>query len=172
MTSTKKITANRANARKSTGPRTSRGKANASRNALRHGLATIQLPELEVSSRIKRIAKKIVGDNAGSAEYEQAVIIAESEIMLLNVRAASVVVIKHHRDARPAETNSADKDQSNPEAISGGRRASDSWNDLDAVRLALPELIKLERYEHRAKSRRRRAIRGLLELRARASRDH
>jgi hypothetical protein len=166
MTSAKKITANRSNSRKSTGPRTSGGKTSASRNALRHGLATIALPEPEVSSRIKRIAKKIVGDNADSAQYEQAVIIAESAIMLLNVRAAAVAAIEHHRGAGPTETNSADKDQSNLEAISGGRRPDNSWDDLAAMRLALPELIKLERYEGRAKSRRRRAIRRLMELKA------
>ena len=34
--------ANRANAARSTGPRTRRGKARASRNALRHGLAALR----------------------------------------------------------------------------------------------------------------------------------
>jgi hypothetical protein len=168
MTSAKKVAANRSNSRRSTGPRTSRGKTSASRNALRHGLATIPLPQPEVSSRIKRIAEKIVGDNAGSAQYEQAVIIAESEIMMLNVRAASVAVIKHHRDAGPTETNSSGRDQSNLEEVSGGQHADHSWSDLEAMRLALPELIRLERYERRAKSRRRRAIRRLMELRIRA----
>jgi hypothetical protein len=77
MTLAKKIAANRTNARKSTGPRTSRGKSKASRNALRHGLATIALRELAVSSRIELMAKIIAGDNAAAAIYEQALIIAE-----------------------------------------------------------------------------------------------
>jgi hypothetical protein len=172
MTSAKKITANRANARKSTGPRTSRGKASASRNALRHGLATIQLPELEVSSRIKRIAKKIVGDNAGSAEYEQAVIIAESEIMLLNVRAASVAIVKLHGGAGPT---AIDPISSIVAELGGGAKVvsekgmpNHSFDDLDATRRALPELMKLERYERQAMARRRRAIRRLMVLRASA----
>ncbi|HVI64349.1 MAG TPA: hypothetical protein VM910_17455, partial [Bradyrhizobium sp.] len=39
LTSERKITANRANARASTGPRTTRGRARAARNALRHALS-------------------------------------------------------------------------------------------------------------------------------------
>src|ERR1700722_13705538 len=38
LVSSRKVEANRRNARKSTGPRTSRGKAFSSRNALKHGL--------------------------------------------------------------------------------------------------------------------------------------
>ena len=41
MTSEQKIEANRRNGRKSRGPRTAAGKLTASRNALRHGLASI-----------------------------------------------------------------------------------------------------------------------------------
>lgn len=39
MTSTRQIQANRNNAKRSTGPKTARGKAKSSQNALRHGLA-------------------------------------------------------------------------------------------------------------------------------------
>ena len=47
MTTPAKAKANRRNARRSTGPRTARGKARSSRNALSHGLtaeATVLLP--------------------------------------------------------------------------------------------------------------------------------
>lgn len=40
MPSERKIAANRGNARKSTGPRSARGKAHTAQNALRHGLAS------------------------------------------------------------------------------------------------------------------------------------
>jgi hypothetical protein len=153
MTSAKKITANQDNSRRSTGPRTSRGKTRASRNALRHGLAAIELPQPAVSTRIERVAKAIVGDNAMAAQHEQALIIAESELMMLNVRAARVAAIEHHRKITPAGSKPG----------SGFPGA-----DLEAFRLALPELIKLERYERRAMSRRRHAIRELMELKGRA----
>ncbi|WP_368508497.1 hypothetical protein [Bradyrhizobium lupini] len=45
MTSIRQIEANRANAKRSTGPRTMPGKVRSSRNALRHGLATSCKPD-------------------------------------------------------------------------------------------------------------------------------
>jgi hypothetical protein len=111
------------------------------------------LPQPAVSTRIERMAKAIVGDNAMAAQHEQALIIAESEVMMLNVRAARIAAIEHHRRITPAGR----------EPASGSPQA-----DLEAFRLALPELIKLERYERRAMSRRRRAIRELMELKGRA----
>ncbi len=47
MASTKRVTANRRNARKSTGPRTQSGKARSSRNALKHGLSAEQIVILD-----------------------------------------------------------------------------------------------------------------------------
>ena len=46
---TKRLTANRRNALKSTGPKTEEGKARASLNALKHGLraSSLALPHLE-----------------------------------------------------------------------------------------------------------------------------
>ncbi|MFN0167601.1 MAG: hypothetical protein ACKV22_14320, partial [Bryobacteraceae bacterium] len=43
MATVSQITANRANARKSTGPKTPAGKVRSSQNALRHGLASRQI---------------------------------------------------------------------------------------------------------------------------------
>jgi hypothetical protein len=72
MTSAANARANRSNAAKSTGPKTARGKAWASRNALRHGLATITAHDPLVSSQIERMAKAICGDRASPVQYEQA----------------------------------------------------------------------------------------------------
>jgi hypothetical protein len=97
MTTEKKIAANRLNAKKSTGPRTSRGKSRASGNARRHGWAVVKTVPSMVSADVQRMAKAICGGNATSALYEQAVIIAESEIVLLNLRAARVAAINRNR---------------------------------------------------------------------------
>jgi hypothetical protein len=97
MTSPKKIAANRHNARKSTGPRTERGKSQVRRNALRHGLAQMTAPASAVSNRIERMARAIAGEGAPSSQYELALIIAESEDMVLRVRAAGIAVIERAR---------------------------------------------------------------------------
>jgi hypothetical protein len=102
MTSAKKIAANRQNARKSTGPRTERGKSQVRRNPLRHGLAQMMPPASPVSARIERMARAIAGEGAPSLQYEQALIIAESEVMLLRVRAARVAVVERARKMVPA----------------------------------------------------------------------
>jgi hypothetical protein len=94
MTSEKKIAANRANARKSTGPRTAPGKARAGQNAFRHGLASAAPRGPAMSASIERIAQKICGDGATQEQYDQALIIAESEAMLQKVRAAKAAAFE------------------------------------------------------------------------------
>jgi hypothetical protein len=62
MSSSRKISANRANAQRSTGPRSPHGKAQSRLNALKHGLAisTAALPEL--ADDIADLARRIAGD--------------------------------------------------------------------------------------------------------------
>jgi hypothetical protein len=60
VTSEKQRAANRANAAKSTGPRTKAGKAKTSQNALRHGLATVLRCEPGAVEEIERLAQAIV----------------------------------------------------------------------------------------------------------------
>jgi hypothetical protein len=100
MTSAKRIEANRKNAKSSTGPRTSRGKTRASRNAFRHGLASVALPMPKVSRRIERLAKAICGKGATQEHYELALNVAESELMVLKVRAARSEVIERMRNVK------------------------------------------------------------------------
>ena len=125
MTSDSQAAANRANAKKSTGPRTRGGKARASRNALRHGLWAGS-GEGGLAEEIERLAQAICRHDAESVGYRQALIIAESFVDITRIRA--------HRVQR--------------------------------LHLALPEILRLERYERRALSRRRRAIRRLDAVRA------
>ena len=89
MPSERKIAANRGNARKSTGPRSARGKAHTAQNALRHGLASTAFLERSASSEVERMAKAIAGDSALTLEYEQALIIAESDFIIRKVRTAA-----------------------------------------------------------------------------------
>lgn len=66
MTSDKQIDANRRNARKSTGPKTSEGKARASRNATKHGLLSedilLSSEDVEELSELLRDELQPVGE--------------------------------------------------------------------------------------------------------------
>ena len=67
MGSDRQIAANRQNARRSTGPRTSPGKKRACKNALRHGLA-VSLQSAKVSDEVKRLAHAIAGEDPGPGQ--------------------------------------------------------------------------------------------------------
>ena len=61
MPPTRRQSANRRNARKSTGPVTDIGKAASSLNALRHGLSAKAIRDPETDTRIDALAKRFVG---------------------------------------------------------------------------------------------------------------
>jgi hypothetical protein len=103
MTSAKRIKANRRNAKSSTGPRTARGKSLASRNAFRHGLASVTLPVPKVSPQIELLAKAICGKGASQEQYELALNVAESQLMAFKVRAARAEVIERMRNVKVAQ---------------------------------------------------------------------
>jgi len=101
MTSARRIAANRRNAHKSTGPKTERGKASTRLNALRHGFAGTVKVSAGANPAIERLAKAIAGENAPAAWYEQAVIIAETDMMLRKVRAAMAAEIEREPPVSP-----------------------------------------------------------------------
>ena len=218
MTSERKIAANRKNARKSTGPQTGEGKARASRNAMRHGLDAAKLVQPGVCNQADRIAKMICGDRPGALLYDQAVIIAESQILLTRVRTARVAAVERMRKGTfkvpPPLPGFPTRDELDGlvdqlrqgnlghvvkvvkrmtsslkagvrmQALADARgkseqpiqdaytaalraaydEANEERDDLACVSRALPEILSLERYERRALSRRRRAIRRFTAL--------
>src|SRR5688500_8388717 len=99
MTSDRRISANRENASKSTGPRTANGKTQSSRNALRHGLAASNARPPMANEKIMRLAAMICDNSAEPIEKELAITIAECQITLAGVRAARVAAIEKMRTA-------------------------------------------------------------------------
>jgi hypothetical protein len=78
MTSRRKVESNKKNARKSTGPRTESGKLRASRNAVRHGLATATN---EINARdINRLAAALTACANFPTELIHATALAELEL--------------------------------------------------------------------------------------------
>ena len=70
MASTRKIQANRANARASTGPNTARGRARTARNALRHALSVPVFSDPVLFEAVDPLARKIAGPGADAKIQE------------------------------------------------------------------------------------------------------
>lgn len=146
MISPLKLRANRKNAAKSTGPRTCAGKARASRNALRHGFESVSF-KVETLNAVVQMANKLCENDPFPYRYEAALAIAESQFLIGRIR--------FYRSARLAGAKlSKVKDMST--SRSATRKSQRQLGDAGCT---LSELLCLERYEHRALSRRNRAIR-------------
>ncbi len=135
MTTSRQFKANQDNARASTGPRTKAGKARAGRNARRHGLSIAIASDPAAAGAAEALARHIAGDGAGLAAMALARAFAEAQIDLDRVRK----VRRHVLERLVAD----------PDHGAGGK--------VDRSEL-VRQLRRLERYEHRALARRRRAI--------------
>jgi hypothetical protein len=136
MTSRRKVESNTKNARKSTGPRTELGKLRASRNAVRHGLATAR-NEIDVAE-VERLA----------AALELACVNLPAE--LVRATAVAELELRHVRKVR----------------ASVGRKLIDALDVESKEETSLLDLIvqteRLDRYEQRVLTRRRRLVRDML----------
>lgn len=139
MTSPARTQANRRNARRSIGPRTKEGKARVAKNALRHGLSVPvgALPEYE--DELKALTLCIAGADADAARVEAARGVAEATVELNRARAAKLVPLQ--RLAAYVDGN----ETAFPRDVAG----------------LVTQLMRLDRYERRALSRRRSAVRYL-----------
>jgi hypothetical protein len=99
LTSERKIRANRANARASTGPQTHQGRARAARNALRHALTLPVHSDPVLSKEVETLARAIAGPDANEETKELARRVAEAQIDLRRVRYARHQLL--FRDAAP-----------------------------------------------------------------------
>jgi hypothetical protein len=87
MATERQITANRNNAKRSTGPHTSSGRYMSSRNALRHGLSSERQTRTPVPVDIDELAEALTRPEAEDAELVAARQIARAHLDLLRVRA-------------------------------------------------------------------------------------
>jgi hypothetical protein len=85
MASEKQIAANRANAQRSTGPRTTFGKLKSSRNSFRHGLSGPLPMDVAASSKVNEVARVLRAEDAWVTSA--AVEFAKAHVELLRIRA-------------------------------------------------------------------------------------
>ena len=86
MATEKQIAANRANAKRSTGPKTAAGRLKSSRNALRHGLSLPLRLDIETSAKADAIARALTGDQTDQEKLVAASELAQAQLDLLRIR--------------------------------------------------------------------------------------
>jgi hypothetical protein len=86
MATEKQISANRANAQKSTGPKTTAGKLKSSRNAYRHGLSSPLRVDPVTSAKACAIAQALMGEDPNEERLRSATEFAQAQLELQRIR--------------------------------------------------------------------------------------
>lgn len=182
MANQSQIEANRRNATKSTGPRSRSGKNRVSKNALRHGLS-VPFQAGAAQARLEKLAVQIAGAGSNCITLELARAAAIAALDLARVRQVKAQLINGVSalgliDPPPIFTSRKDELRYIKLALRTNARPSSRVDPpatlsseaaacvAEAVRRALPELARLDRYEARAMNRRDQAIRAIMSSRS------
>jgi hypothetical protein len=138
LTSDRKIKANRENARASTGPKTCTGRAHSAKNAFRHGLSLPVQLDQSLCKDLNAFANQIAGPVADNRIQRLALRVAEAQFDLRRVRAARCQLLS---------------------AVAATAKISEDFAGI--LLQHIEQLHALDRYERRALSRCKFAIREL-----------
>jgi hypothetical protein len=180
LTSEKQRRANQANAKASKGPKTKVGRARSAQNALRHGLSISVRKEPSLSIQAEEIALRLVGPDPDEALLDRARAIGEAQFDLNRVRARRIALVSQllaDPDYQPLSANkmpargvqlaervcrilrnkfSKFRDLKPPNEL---KPLEDGEKFAAIVEDRIQELAALDRYERRALSKRKSAIR-------------
>ena len=145
----RQMAANRANSKKSTGPKSRGGKRRASQNAHIHGLRGRSPNDPDWIQRVERQAREIVDSTRGRIDLSHARSIAQAQQEVLRARSISNALVAKALASHVRGGMVSSSSDRSPEYSDGA----------GAIELAVPLLRVLDRYEHRALARRNRAIR-------------
>jgi hypothetical protein len=90
MAPEKQIAANRANAQKSTGPKTFAGKLKSRSNAYRHGLSCPLRLDPVASAKADAIARALIGEDGNEEKLRSAAEFAHAQLELQRIRSTRV----------------------------------------------------------------------------------
>jgi hypothetical protein len=170
MTSERMIASNRSNGHRGRGPRTAAGKASSSQNARRHGLAVGVLNDPAMCSQAEALARIIAGAGTNDALLSRARIVAEAQLDLARIRDVKNGIM-NSLTKKVGPSGAVILEEQVTMRLEGGNAGLDSEDysdegccgqDLAVTPTILRQLFRLERYERRAISRRRQAIRAFL----------
>jgi hypothetical protein len=170
MTSERMIAANRSNGRRGCGPRTAAGKASSRRNALRHGLSVPLVNVPGMCAEVEKLARIIAGANADDTQLGHARMVAEAQLDLMRIRGIKSAIMNSltAKVNPPSAGIFAEEVKISSEGGDAGLVSDDFSSEggcsqeLAMIPPVLRQLSRLERYECRAISRRRRAMRAFL----------
>ena len=182
VTTASKIHANRANARASTGPKTADGRARSAK--ARHALSLPVCSNPALSEAVETLAREIAGPGANAETQELARRVAEAQIDLRRVRYArhkllSDALADPHYDSWREKRkkmavlrsllrkNAPDLPVENLVALNSTPQGPHKFATI--LSQEAKQLLAMDRYERRALSRRKSAIRAFDETRRRPS---
>ena len=143
MTTERKRRANQHNAQRSTGPKTLAGKARSKKNALKHGLSVPVSVQPDFADLLRELESSLEWDTAPAPSMEE------------DLRAVLVAVLEVLR-ARSVRAYLLDQMiQRGDPSVAGATASNSSSADL------MQHLLRADRYERRALSRRKSPIRSL-----------
>ena len=175
MVSERQIEANRRNASRSTGPCSAAGKKRAARNAHRHGLSLSPASSAAAARQVDKLSRKIAGNAKSEIVLRYARDAAVAQLELERIRKVKIALVERVLTlgalGPTVRFGSVTKALRHLKLVIAGKAllgepidplanlpSKEPERSAEALRRALPDLIRLDRYESRAVGRRDSAI--------------